>query len=222
MRQQAVELVLHRQVEVRHLLLGLGQALRDRLARRRQGNDLHIVRGAAVATAGSGTHVILGDAPAPTGTGHRVQVDIQFLGEFAHRGAGARGGIAGTATARCGRSGRCFLCSGLVATLGGETGNERIDGGIVDIRGGDNAQQSADRVGVAFLGNDPAQHPVDGGVPDIDDLVGLHLEDLIALGDGVPFLLVPGVDGPLDHLDAPLGHGNRVDLTHGYSGLAVR
>lgn len=79
---------------------------------------------------------------------------------------------------------------------------------------GNDAEQAAHRQHVLFAGGLAAQHAGDGRLDGPGDLLAFHLDDFLALLDGVTHLLEPAVDLPLLHGKAPLGHGDRVNFRH--------
>ena len=85
MREQAVETVIHREVEMRDLLFRLGQSPGDGLARGGQGHHVHALRRGAAT--GGRLDVLLGDAAATTGARHGVEVDAQLARQRANGGA---------------------------------------------------------------------------------------------------------------------------------------
>ena len=69
-------------------------------------------------------------------------------------------------------------------------------------------------MGIARWHQYTTKNTVYRGVPHVDDFVGLHLEDFIAFADGITLGLVPAGDGALDHFNAPLGHGDGINIAH--------
>ncbi|RPV14319.1 hypothetical protein IPC878_07650, partial [Pseudomonas aeruginosa] len=61
------------------------------------------------------------------------------------------------------------------------------------------------------------QHAGEGRLDAAGDLVGLHVEHLVAFLDVRAFFLEPGIHPALAHRQAPLGHGQRVDPAHAAS-----
>jgi hypothetical protein len=95
--------------------------------------------------------------------------------------------------------------------------NKGVNIAVRDTRIGNNPEQGADRMGIAFCNQNPSEHAVYRRVPNVDDLVRLHLKDFIAFSNSITLTLIPGGDGPLDHLDTPLGDSDWINIAHKYA-----
>ena len=93
-------------------------------------------------------------------------------------------------------------------------GNELINVRIAHVRRSDDAQQCPYRVRITGRRNNATQHARNRSVPHIDNLIRFHFKDFIALGNDIAFRFIPSGDGAFNHFNAPLGHGDGIDLAH--------
>ncbi len=211
-------------VEMRDRLLGLQERLGDRLAhaghrpphrRARRSRPRRGFRGRE-------RHIRRKDAPArPAASGDRVQVDAAFAGQLARRGRGFHPAAVGddhrgehwwrsatSGTRRCGNR-RCGNRRSWQPDRGSRsttTGEEGVHVGVILGQVGDGLEHGQR----AALGQDDAgQSPRVGRLDVHGGLVGLDLEDHVALLDPRSGLDVPLQDRAFLHGLAGLGHQDR-------------
>jgi hypothetical protein len=104
----------------------------------------------------------------------------------------------------------------------GRDGRPRLLHGRVDLRvrhvhRRDDGEHRTDRQVRARLGDDPPDRSLDGRLQGAGDLVGLDVDDVVALGDRVALRHEPVDDLARLHRQAPLGHGHLLDPVIGHS-----
>ena len=92
-----------------------------------------------------------------------------------------------------------------------ERSDEAIHLGFGHLRVGEHTDQRPHRAHFARRTEDSSQHTGDRCLHRVHDLVGLDLEQRVALVDRLSGREVPGRHGPFLHLDAPLRHRDRMD-----------
>ena len=92
--------------------------------------------------------------------------------------------------------------------------NELINVCVAHVRRGNDAQQCTHRVSITGRRNDATQHARNGSVPHVNNLIRFHFKDFIALGNDIAFRFIPSGDGAFNHFNAPLGHGDGINLAH--------
>ena len=93
-----------------------------------------------------------------------------------------------------------------------EARHEGVDLGRLGRPGGDHAEQGADRHGLALGHQAPAQDAARGALQGVGDLGRLDVDDLVADPEARALLDVPVDHHALVHGEAPLGHGDRLQL----------
>ncbi|MOA01873.1 hypothetical protein D3C78_1212990 [compost metagenome] len=146
-----------------------------------------------------------------------VQVAAEAVHQHQRRAAFATVEVADAAAIQLDLLRRRAGCFPILATgneLGLEALDHRVDLRFAGFALDHHGEQRAHRQGFVLLADDASQGAGEGRLDAAGDLVGLHVHHRFAFLDGIALPLQPVVDPPLGHRQAPLGHGQGMDLAH--------